>query len=700
MIKMTAQEVVKRYKGGKLDFQRTDLRGQSFKKFKHLSLAGADFSEADIRGTNFAKTNLSEAKFIGAVGGIQKRWWLWQQLLGVGIGGLFGISSTHFSDIFALFFYPENIANGNASFGITYILLFLTIQLLLAWQGFTVKALYLIFVAVAVAVVTAPVTAVAGSVTVSGIVVGAVVAAGSGIIIGAVAVMGAGTAVATVVATGFVTIIWAIVVSGVGTADAARSVTMCATFSLFSVYIAWQTRQGNEKFSLLRVWINTFGAIGGTSFAGNMTGADFEGAMLKSTNLQNAIITNVHWKNAKLDFSRWGESILANSKLRTLLVSHDGIEKDYQGLNLSGVNLSESNLIGANFKQTDLSRSILCYSNFTNANLTEAIFIGADLTNATLTGACLQGWNIDHSTKLGDVECESVNLLEEPNAFDSLERRPSSGDFAPGEFTKLFQEVLNTVDLIFRDGVDWKAFLTAFQQVQVENGDTQLEIQSIENKGDGVVVVRVKVPPDTDKTKIHSEFNQQYELALVALEAKYRSELKAKDGEIAIYREQSTNMWEAINSLAKRPINVQVSAESKSMNDSIDKSQNVKIDGNVTGSTINLGNISGNVINTINQLPDTTHPNQPNLKELLTQLQAAIEGEKDPSLSDGDKTDLLEEVKNLAEAKQTEEPTQKEGLARKAKKIFDATLTTLPATATLVKASNELLPVILKVLGL
>jgi len=66
----------------------------------------------------------------------------------------------------------------------------------------------------------------------------------------------------------------------------------------------------------------------------------------------------------------------------------------------------------------------------------------------------------------------------------------------------------------------------------VENEDTPLEIQSIENKGDGVVVVRVSVPPETNKEKIHGEFNQQYDLALKALEARYWAELQARDGEI------------------------------------------------------------------------------------------------------------------------------------------------------------------------
>ena len=93
---------------------------------------------------------------------------------------------------------------------------------------------------------------------------------------------------------------------------------------------------------------------------------------------------------------------------------------------------------------------------------------------------------------------------------------------------------------------------------------------------------------------------------------------------------------------------------------------------NFTGSTLNLGKISGDVANTINQLPPDPASDQLDIKELLSQLQAAIE--EDADLRTEDKADLLEQVKALAEAKQTPNQQEKKGLARKAKKMFDATL--------------------------
>jgi hypothetical protein len=78
-------------------------------------------------------------------------------------------------------------------------------------------------------------------------------------------------------------------------------------------------------------------------------------------------------------------------------------------------------------------------------------------------------------------------------------------------------------------------------------------------------------------------------------------------------------------------------------------------------------------------------------------LQQAITSDTD--LEETDKADLLEQVQALATAKQTTEPTQKDGIVRKAKKMFEATLKSLPDTAKIVEACSKLLPMILKALG-
>ncbi len=55
------------------------------------------------------------------------------------------------------------------------------------------------------------------------------------------------------------------------------------------------------------------------------------------------------------------------------------------------------------------------------------------------------------------------------------ECRPSSGNFAYGEFAQLFQKSLEALDLIFRNGIDWDASAYSFKEVEVENQGAQLD---------------------------------------------------------------------------------------------------------------------------------------------------------------------------------------------------------------------------------
>jgi hypothetical protein len=55
---------------------------------------------------------------------------------------------------------------------------------------------------------------------------------------------------------------------------------------------------------------------------------------------------------------------------------------------------------------------------------------------------------------------------------------------------------------------------------------------------------------------------------------------------------------------------------------------------------------------------------------------------------DTDKANLLEQVQNLAQIHTTPDPAQQEELARKAKKIFDATLSALPPATQFVEAAS------------
>jgi uncharacterized protein YjbI with pentapeptide repeats len=497
------------------DFSGKNLRGRNF---KGQNLTGANFIGADIRGANFTNAILREAKFFGAKAGLQKRWTIFIVTVSLFLSVISGFMSGFASSWIAVFL----ILNIIKQYTIISAVL-MPIVLAIFFIDTIRQGLRAVAVAVAVA------GAVAGAATIVAVMAG--VAAATGAVAGAAAA-GAGA------------IAWA------GTAAIAGAVTGLA------LYLAERALAGEEKYAWIHTTAIAITTIGGTSFHNaDLTDAYLTEATLKSTDFRTANLTRTCFRNTeKLDRARVGNSILADTRVRELLVTGNGYKKSYVGADLKGANLAGVNLNSANLKQANLTEATLALANLEFANLTETQALATDFTAASFTGACLEGWNIDANTKLDHVDCRFVYLLENAKpGTDDRERRPSSGEFARGDFTKLFEEVLNAIDLIFRNGVDWKAFVAAFKKVQVENEGTELTIQSIENKGDGVILVKVSVPHDSNKEHIHRDFTQNY----------YEAALKAKDAQIETYEEEIAFLRELNVKLAKNPIVINSSQDNK-----------------------------------------------------------------------------------------------------------------------------------------
>jgi uncharacterized protein YjbI with pentapeptide repeats len=264
-------------------------------------------------------------------------------------------------------------------------------------------------------------------------------------------------------------------------------------------------------------------SLRGAKFNGaSLRGADLSGADLIEADFSEAWLIEADLKDADLSEAKLIKTQLWGADLRSAFL----INTDLSGANCGGAKLSAAYFIGANLIDADLT-------------MTEAV--ATDFKQAILTGACIEDWNISSHTKLDEVICDYVYLKR-----CRKERRPHNGNFAPGEFTKLFQKARETVDLIFLNGIDWQAFLVSFQQVQVEAGDKALSIQAIENKNDGAFVIRVSVPPELDKSQIEQYFKRKYQLAIEAKDKQYRKylreRLKDKDNLIDSYREQMTSI--------------------------------------------------------------------------------------------------------------------------------------------------------------
>jgi uncharacterized protein YjbI with pentapeptide repeats len=687
---MKAAAVIEQYKNGRRDFRGESLRGGNF---RGADLAEADFSGCDIRGANFSRANLTGVKFAGAKAGLPKRWvviLLFVILLSI-LGSIVFIllASVGVSLIFdgtilldQVGGNPKNAKTGGIIVGSILSISLSFISYIIFRRNIVTGAFILtisaiLFFPIFLAVFTGGALAIAAIVMCT-------------LSIGLALVIFSSKAVSYLLAFAISFSVFALNYAGLTTESASIAKIFAIILYLLLGSISWLTLKRESRDPWLRQIVIAFAAIGGTSFfQANLTEADFTGARLKNTNFNRAILKKTCFQQAiKLELARPGNTLLANPRIREFLIdSRTGSGKDFAQANLRGAYLDGANLQTANLRLANISEASLQYANLAGANLTEVNAVNTDLRHATLTGACVENWNIDATTQLDEIDCQYIYLLN-----GQKERRPSSGEFQPGEFTKLFAEMFDTVDLIFRNGVDWKAFIAALKEVQVQNEDTPLQVQSIANKGDGVIVVKVHVPPDTDKEKIHQEFNQNYQLQLAAIEAQYKAQLTAKETEIAIYRQQSVDMMEITKTLANRPINV----EAKAMSNSNDSSPNITIR-DIKNSAVNFGKIIGDVTNTINQIAADASPENAQLKALLQELTQAIE--IDSHLDVEEKAEAANQVKKIAQASQNPDDAGLQKKAQRAVNFLETIAKALEPASKLAQACQKALPIILGILG-
>jgi uncharacterized protein YjbI with pentapeptide repeats len=285
-------------------------------------------------------------------------------------------------------------------------------------------------------------------------------------------------------------------------------------------------------------------------FAANLSKADFNGANLSRTNLNFAIFSGAHLNGANLsDASLYGTNlngaILHRTNLNGAILNRANlIDANLSNANLSDANLSDANLSNANLNGAILSNAefngaILNGANLVCADLSAALVLDTNLSGAILTGACIEDWHINSHTNLQGVICEYIFNKYDHEKGQFTDRRPHDPNqiFAPGEFTKRYQIVLETVDLFFNDGIDWKAFLASLQDLKIQYGD-DLNIQGIEKKAGGSFLVRVEVPSDTDKGIFERTAKELYETKLQTLEAYYEERLQLKGEQLSFFKEQ------------------------------------------------------------------------------------------------------------------------------------------------------------------
>ncbi|WP_235006921.1 pentapeptide repeat-containing protein, partial [Calothrix rhizosoleniae] len=191
-----------------------------------------------------------------------------------------------------------------------------------------------------------------------------------------------------------------------------------------------------------------------TKFRGaDLTGVNFTGADLKNTDfrnyktskkiqknryLMNVDITGVtkmigtHWDGVKnLHYARLQGTYLQYPQVRDLFNQKDIEEdkkdneeyqitdefKNFDNLDLQGINLSGIELQGASFIDTNLQDALLQKTDLSKAKLVRTLLDKADLSEAILTDAIIEDWGITSDTTFKFADIKEGNLEKDNSVY-------------------------------------------------------------------------------------------------------------------------------------------------------------------------------------------------------------------------------------------------------------------------------------------
>ncbi|ESA35950.1 pentapeptide repeat-containing protein [Leptolyngbya sp. Heron Island J] len=293
----------------------------------------------------------------------------------------------------------------------------------------------------------------------------------------------------------------------------------------------WREENPDLKPEFSRVNLRGFDCKGANFENANFSYAELRGCRLEEANLSKTNLYNAFLRRTNLSRANLCKSNLDRAYLHAAhLDGANLIEANLNTAILSRANLSHTILCGADLSVANLNGSNLAFSDLSNTNLTAASLINACLDNVILTGACIRNWNITSDTSFIDIKCDYVFLKSDtfssPRTFRERLPRASNAVFKSGEFEALIRKTVDTVDLIFIDGIDWQAFFQSFQELRSQYADENLSIQGIERKQGEAFVVRLEVPEGADKPAIESRAKELYAAEIKVLEAQYEERLR------------------------------------------------------------------------------------------------------------------------------------------------------------------------------
>jgi uncharacterized protein YjbI with pentapeptide repeats len=304
--------------------------------------------------------------------------------------------------------------------------------------------------------------------------------------------------------------------------------------SILGIIISYQAIIKKEK---KYVWIwNLFVyivSVQGTKFhRSNLDNASFVNANIKGSSFVECTVMRTNWEGVKkIDCSRIHVHYLDNPKIRYLLIQKQvGQDKDYQNMDLRGLNLVNANLNKANLSKADLSNSQLMKAKLENSILSQTRLDNADLSGANITGATIEIKSIPATAQLDGLICNFFYPQSNPTQFYP---NSSNKKLTSEEAIKLLQKPLQINVTFKQDGIDWQAFLQAFekclQEFNITSQNSGKLIQAFETKSNGDFVIRLNVPDNVDQVEFEHKLTQAYKDSLEDLKTKYRNTLKTEN---------------------------------------------------------------------------------------------------------------------------------------------------------------------------
>jgi uncharacterized protein YjbI with pentapeptide repeats len=699
-----------------------NLRNRSF---RHQDLRGADFVGADISGTDFTDALLTNANFSQAKAGLSKLLILRFLFFTVLLAFLSGFIAAYAGAVLGNLFTATSLSQLSIGcFVLTGLILFGIISIR---NGFT-NQLGIISLVTATSIVSivaiTPNPEIASRAAVSSLAFGGAIA---GLVSLSTAISSSrkSRSCISIAILGIIAgTLFGIPMENHGVFDFIGVAIVSLSTLILANYIAQRANHNDRRYQLIRTLAISLSTSGGTRFNNaDLTDANFTDAQLSGSDLRGAKLTRTNWHHANLDRANLDRTYLENPQIRQLLTSGDGRGQDFDRLDLRGVNLQSANLIEASLIGTDLTEANLQNADLSRAKLVQTQLYSTNLSGACLTGAFIQNWGIAPDTKFDGVKCDYIHMHLPTTADPDPCRKPDNRQqtFQDGDFTDFIAPIIRTLDsyqqqnldprtltivpktldLYHHDGIDPSAAAVALQQLIEQHPEAQIQVKAIEGRGNQKVRLQAQVADEVDRSQLNTDYfanyNQLKALAYPDLQ-RLLAGVEEKDARIRslesiimtavssnkFYVETYQSNGEFIVSQSKG--NVNISDVKGNISGIAAAGENQSMTG------VAIGAISGAVTNTISQLPDSSNSAEPGIKELLIQLQTAIEAEAE--LAEEDKVEALEQLQVLAEAGQKPQDNAMQKAAKTAMKVLKGTVSSLPEAAKLADACAKLLPII------